>query len=1066
MSFLADTTITSEQTLIDKLKEAGWNYEKVNISSPRVGFTPPTVGVFTREIKHPKISTSSISSTKNDTENKAKRQGKVDTCFTDFVTEKISVTNVCQKSPVKPPLLNGGERHYGKPIVEVAPNVKPSCILGCSTVSSPALSDILSINRMRQDGHALVLALDTEFYYLSEDVRSILTWQIAFVAPNRPDYVQEIIFASTDGKRLAVSFLLSWVIEHYDLSALVSNGFGAFDYRETRRWIYHTVNDNGAVVAHDAFSVAEAHKKSTLDGERAVLSLSMPPCTEHKAKPNAETEDGRKYVDKGRIVDGYINNFCEFNKYSLPVILLCHAGKADLTALRQKSSDDFMPRLSDVQGGLVALSDFYLHPPTIEKYWKFFPINLTVRDTMCFAPAGQKSLAALGKTIGVPKLDVSDADKNNMLDYLKREPVNFFEYAINDSVITLCFAGELWGYNTQMPVTVSGAAVNAAVPVISEYLGIPADGSKNARESYNKAFRGLHTVKKGLSIMPDKAGFLENTSLEPINDNARLLQSYARNAYKGGYNGSIIIGKFDGEETHDFDLENAYPTCMSLIPDVDWSAPNLIVSEYRNEILDLDHFHSPFDLMFGYVKFKFPDTVKFPCIPVSVDGSMIFPRSSDGLDGVYASGPEIYLALCLGADVQAIHVYVGKRLRLPDGRYSLSLLAAVKQLVNDRTLAQTSFGKKSLPDLLLKTAVNSLYGKTAQDLIDKDSWNAFLNRMDNIGGSAMTSPTHACLTTAGVRCVLLAAMNELDSLGYKTFSVTTDGFITNAPEYVLNNLNLFGFSHLFRSARKALVGSTEMWSEKHHQTDLLNFTTRGNVSLSEHGVCAHNSFVTGFDKDSYEDRLALMTVVLGRDGRCHCFNKTWTKFRRLASRQARADFAVTERGRALSMDFDLKRKPLKSSMQTVFPVVEGVQFEIANFDTVPYETVSEYHQYKTASKSCRCLRTEKDWLIFFAKAERTEKGGVRQLVDLDWSILFTCIMGYRLGLWDIPYLNSVGLSVKDKVSWVNQFNKSKKQFTENTWKDCRKQNRASQMLDRKLCEDTLAAMQSWGQENV
>lgn len=1058
MSFLADTTITSEQNLIDKLKEAGWSYKKAYVSKPRDDHETQYVGVFTREIKHPKIPKSVK---KIETEYKAKQQGKVDTCLQDFVTEKNSVTDVCQKSPVKPPLLNGVESDYGSPIVEVDPNVKPSCDLGRSTVSSPDLSDILSISLMRQDGRALVLALDTEFYYLSEDVRSILTWQIAFVAPNRPDYVQEIIFASTDGKRLSVSFLLSWVIEHYDLSALVSNGFGAFDYRETRHWVYHTVNEKGAVVAHDALSVAEAYEKSTLDGERAVLSLSMPPYREHKAKPNAETEDGRKYVDKGRIVDGYVNNFYEFNKYSLPVILLCHAGKADLTALRQKSSDDFMPRLSDVQGGLVALSDFYLHPPTIEKYWKFFPVNLTVRDTMCFAPAGQKSLAALGKTIGVPKLDVSDADKNNMLDYLKREPVNFFEYAINDSVITLCFAGELWGYNTQMPVTVSGAAVKAAVPVISEYLGIPADGSKNAREAYNRAFRGLHTVKKGLSIMPDKAGFLENTSLEPINDNARLLQTYAKQAYKGGYNGSIIIGKFDGEETHDYDLENAYPTCMSLIPDVDWSG-DIIANEITHRKIRRQDFHTPFDLMFGYIRFKFPDTVKFPCIPVSVNGSMVFPRSSDGLDGVYASAPEIYLALCLGAEIWAEHVFVGEFRYNADGSVSRSLYAAVKQLVNDRTLAQKSFGKKSLLDLLLKIAVNSLYGKSAQDLIDKETWNAFLDRMDNIGGSAMTSPTHACLTTAGVRCVLLAAMNELDSLGYKTYSVTTDGFISNAPEDVLNSLGLFGFSDYFRSARQALVGSTEMWAEKHHQNDLLNFTTRGNVSLSEHGVCAHNSFVTGFDKDSYEDRLALMTVVLGRDGRCHCFNKTWTKFRRLASRQARADFAVTERGRALSMDFDLKRKPLKSSMQTVFPVVEGVQFEIANFDTVPYETVSEYHQYKTASKSCRCLRTEKDWLIFFAKAERTEKGGVRQLVDLDWSILFTCIMGYRLGLWDIPYLNSIGLSVKDKVSWVNQFNKSKKQFTESDWKNCRKQNRASQMLDRKLCEDTLAAMQSWG----
>ena len=166
------------------------------------------------------------------------------------------------------------------------------------------------------------------------------------------------------------------------------------------------------------------------------------------------------------------------------------------------------------------------------------------------------------------------------------------------------------------------------------------------------------------------------------------------------------------------------------------------------------------------------------------------------------------------------------------------------------------------------------------------------------------------------------------------------------------------------------------------------------------------------------------------------------------------------------MDFDLKRKPVKSSMETVFPVVEGVQFEIVNFNTAPYDTVSEYLRFKNASKSCRCLRTEKDWSLFFAKAERTAAGGVRQLTDLDWSILFTCVMGYRLGLWDIPHLNEQGLTVKDKIEWINQFNKSQKKFSENTWKDCRKQNRASQMLDRTLIVEVLTAMQNWSDNNA
>ena len=102
--------------------------------------------------------------------------------------------------------------------------------------------------------------------------------------------------------------------------------------------------------------------------------------------------------------------------------------------------------------------------------------------------------------------------------------------------------------------------------------------------------------------------------------------------------------------------------------------------------------------------------------------------------------------------------------------------------------------KKSLADLLLKEAVTSGYGKTAQDVIDKSSWSASKEMMVDIGGSPITSPYHATMTTTGVRCVLLAAMNQLEDLGYKVYSVTTDGFITNAPENVLVNLDLYGFT--------------------------------------------------------------------------------------------------------------------------------------------------------------------------------------------------------------------------------------------------------------------------------
>ena len=185
MPFLADTTVTREKDLINKLVQAGWEYKEEKVSSPRKlrngnRYEPPTVGVFRREIPHPKS--------------------------TNLVTKKFFVTKGGAKNGLTMRFADGGKSVYGCPIERVAPN-------GSDASSLSSLSSILSVNRMRQDGNALVLALDTEFYYLSVDERSILTWQLAFVVPSRPDFIQEVVFASTDGARLSISFLLAWIFE-------------------------------------------------------------------------------------------------------------------------------------------------------------------------------------------------------------------------------------------------------------------------------------------------------------------------------------------------------------------------------------------------------------------------------------------------------------------------------------------------------------------------------------------------------------------------------------------------------------------------------------------------------------------------------------------------------------------------------------------------------------------------------------------------------------------------------------------------------------------------------------
>jgi hypothetical protein len=286
---------------------------------------------------------------------------------------------------------------------------------------------------------------------------------------------------------------------------------------------------------------------------------------------------------------------------------------------------------------------------------------------------------------------------------------------------------------------------------------------------------------------------------------------------------------------------------------------------------------------------------------------------------------------------------------------------------------------------------------------------------------------------------------------------------------------------MFRSCRKALTGSEDMWSMKHLNPHLLNLTTRGNASLEVGnpvagilpGVMAHNSFVTGEVPDSYEDRNSFMYGGMTREGKLKTSGLSFEKFKNLSRNVDRTDFSVRTLDRELSMDFDLKRKPIRETMVDSYRYFEE-QDDIgcvASFDTVPYENPDEFLYYKGVGRGCTVLRTCDDWNLFFDKVDAKKDGIRRRIIDLEWSKLVSCVMVYRLGIpldafgtmpVNIPFLDDPSHTVAEKVDWINQFNGSeKKKFTVNTWKDCRKQTRASQILSESLFIDKLKDMIYW-----
>lgn len=890
-------------------------------------------------------------------------------------------------------------------------------------------SNFPSLSQIRRKNPSILIGYDSEWETIN-GTREMISWQYAVIWD---EHLWEFCFLKDGDENLNFHTAIGCILDHL--------GMKPIQERTVKRYEYCIDFVDGKPVTVITKNLKEAQKNCKyiyLNGNFENIKI------EHLV--NTRSSRNKKSFS-------FFHTFYDFDSVErIPVTIVCHAGKVDLSALSYENGRELIKFLTDVHGGVVTLKSVFIDTKSLKEpnNVSLYPIQLSVADTMCHAPSGKKKLADLGAVVGVKKISISTENKSHMLKFLHDKPLEYLEYASTDSVVALMYASAMYGCNKELPATITAASAKVLKNRMMKELGC------SSTAEFDRKYRGLQKVSHGLATTEDQLTYLENSSMEPISNDAHSVQHYASMAYHGGYNVCSEVGHFPFD-THDFDLENAYPTAMCLVPDIDWENP--IQREIIRRDISLSDFRAmgrelPIQPFVGYVRFEFPKSIKYPCIPVNVEGVPVYPRTSEGMDGVYVAGPFVWLALKLGASVWCERGYFLNTLF--DEKHnceSRSIAYAVKQMVVDRDSAKNEHGKGSLEDLVLKEMVNSGYGKNAQNVIEKRAWTAYKNAMESLGCSAITNPVSAMMTTAIVQTELLATQNQLQESGFGTYSVTTDGFITNCPEDTLNSLDMYGLKPFIEQARAFLVGSTRVWSEKHHQNDLVNFTTRGNVSLLATGVCAHNGAKSGYESDSYEDRLWLMTQVLSRTGRIKYTTDEWPTFREIV---LGADFVVRQVTRQIRMDFDMKRKPVPESFTTDQPIIEGIAYEIAHFDTVPFDTVKEFLLYREKKALCEVLRTKSDWEKFFHKINLKIADCKAKVRDMDWSILNSCIMGHRAGKWTIPGLETG--NVEEKCDWINQFNKSKKKFNVNDWKNARRPDRQANMLPKEFLSELLKEM--------
>lgn len=637
----------------------------------------------------------------------------------------------------------------------------------------------------------------------------------------------------------------------------------------------------------------------------------------------------------------------------LPVYLAAHNLTADFGTLRDCSQ--YYTRGQDVGAG------FSTNPMKLLVYRESKCKNArvcTIRfvDTMSFFPS---SLADIGADMGYPKIDDERLDKKHMDKSLRDYPEIFTPYALRDASIV---HGALDMY--------AGHEMPASIPALGAklVLSVAFDNDRKRLRQWT-GYR-----KEERRVYEDDVFTRTETEYVPATRLAKFAEDCCRVCYMGGFNGSVRQGLYR-QTTYDWDLKNAYPTALSMFPDLDLSegAGELLVPELNDQVM----FTFGFGYVgFGYATFEFPDTVRFPCIGISNDHGIVYPRR--GVE-VLTDWQSVRLARLMGATV-TLKDFKMLPLRLVDGKPVYSLMKAYVKLIESRS----HYHKKTLPNTTLKLAANAIYGKTGQAVRDKRRRSYRTEGMEDIDLSSMSNPSAADFSTAMVRAMLCATMEQVEADGYHCYSVTTDGFITDCPD--LNAYDAYGLRDFFLLSRQ-MLGDTSgaVWEKKHEEPMLLNLTTRANYGFyrdfthDDGQVEAH----TGYAGDNFlVDYLKRPKDGIHHNGQ-HQVN--------LHEQAAGAVYEMVDTPKKLRFNYDFKRYPIAESISEEHIEMEGEDFTVLNFDTRPYETIEEYQTLRAHFNNLKVciftaneLRAVMDWKnlsVEQRKQQRIRRDEWRQAVN-------------------------------------------------------------------------------------
>jgi len=549
------------------------------------------------------------------------------------------------------------------------------------------------------------------------------------------------------------------------------------------------------------------------------------------------------------------------------------------------------------------------------------------------------TLERIGTALGLPKIELPEGHSKSRMDLLLQDDKAAFEsYAMRDAEITVrhlqrleTFASTEVGCKT-LPPTVSSLAVTLLKNVLKEEgtdFNAAWGNQKIRSEAWNDRKRKVCGV----------------TEITPCAERL-IIEPFVTMTYHGGRNECFYMGPTPVGKWNDFDLAGAYTTGLTDLCEIDYKG-----MRQTNKSEDfVGHV-----LGFARVKFQFPDDCRFPSLPVDVGvKGLYFPLSGES----YCTAPEIEVALNQGCQIEILYGVV-----FPWADQSHSLFEAfvkkARRLRSHYKTLRTDPAVANVFEEYAKLIGNAAYGKLAQGLKEKTVFDTRGMRSVKLPPSAITNAIMASHATGFVRAVMAEMLASIPKR-YTVVSVTTDGFLTDAPESALDCNG--PMARRFQALCERVLPGSKMLECKHQARQVIGMKTRGQATaeywIDDNGnaapaLLAKAGVSPPVPKAEHNDYL--VDLYLKREPGQKTTTRPFTSLREQWLHNV--DVTRAEREIALNLEFDFKRKLVSPRM------VQVGDGEHLACDSVPWPdaaTGERARAYFDGWRRQRCLKTLED----------------------------------------------------------------------------------------------------------